>query len=204
MFMCYNESMRTDYLNPKLYNKLYAVMTYSNVLALRVSLETGLRIDDVLSLKPEQLKGRTLRGEAEKTDKPYKKVISADLAKRLRSVQGKYFIFPHRTKKKEHRTRQAVWKNLKKACRLQGIELNIAPHSARKTYAVELFHDSGIEKVQKELQHDRMSTTMIYAFADILGGAEQNSGNLQITPEIIDDFAEIVAEKVVKKISGLL
>jgi integrase len=202
--MCYNENMRTDYLNPKLYNKLYAVMTYSNVLALRVSLETGLRIDDVLSLKPEQLKGRTLRGKAEKTDKPYKKVISADLAKRLRSVQGKYFIFPHRTKEKEHRTRQAVWKNLKKACKIQGLTANVGTHSARKTYAVDLFHDSGIEKVQKELQHDRMSTTMIYAFADVLSSNEEKRTEMSVNPEIIDDFAEIVAEKVVKKISGLL
>ena len=39
--------MRTDYLNPQLYNRLYACMTYENVLALRVSLETGLRIDDI-------------------------------------------------------------------------------------------------------------------------------------------------------------
>ena len=42
--------MRTDYLNPALYNKLYTVMTYENVLALRVSLETGLRVGDVLAL----------------------------------------------------------------------------------------------------------------------------------------------------------
>lgn len=196
--------MKTDYLNPQLYNKLYAVMTYSNVLALRVSLETGLRIDDVLSLRVEDLKGRTLRGVAEKTGKPFRKVISQDLANRLRQVQGKKFIFPHRLKKDKHRTRQAVWKNLKKAAQILGIDLNVAPHSARKTYAVETFKEYGLERTQKELQHDRASTTMIYAFADILTKNEENRTNVLDSSEKIDDFAEIVAEKVAKKIRELL
>jgi integrase len=179
-------------------------MTYENVLALRVSLETGLRIDDVLSLKPESLRGRTICGIAEKTGKKFKKVVSADLAKRLKLVQGQYFIFPHRTKAKEHRTRQAVWKNLKKAAKVVGVQLNAAPHSARKTYAVKLFHDSGVEAVQKELQHDRLSTTMLYAFADVLTKNTPENRTNVLNPEIIDTFAEIVAEKVVKKIEPLL
>ena len=119
--------MRTDYLNPQIYNRLYGVMTYENVLALRISLETGLRIDDILSLRAEQLKGRTLRGVAEKTGKPYKKVISVDLANRLRALNRQGYIFPHRTKKGEHRTRQAVWSNMKKAplscCMIKGLTL---------------------------------------------------------------------------------
>ena len=78
--LCYNRIMRTDYLNPQIYNRLYAVMTYENVLALRISLETGLRIDDVLSLTANQIIGRTLRGTEEKTGKAYKKAVSADLA----------------------------------------------------------------------------------------------------------------------------
>lgn len=94
--------MRTDYLNPQLYNRLYAVMTYDNVLALRISLETGLRIDDVLSIRTEQIKGRTIRGTAEKTGKPYKKVISSDLASRLRSLNRQGYIFSHTERRKTH------------------------------------------------------------------------------------------------------
>ena len=71
--------MRTDYLNPQIYNRLYGVMTYDNVLALRVSLETGLRIDDVLSLKRGDLTGRTITGTAEKTGKPFKRTESQRL-----------------------------------------------------------------------------------------------------------------------------
>lgn len=191
--------MRTDYLNPQLYNRLYSVMTYENVLALRISLETGLRIDDVLSLTAEQLRGRTLRGSAEKTGKPYKKVISADLAKRLKALNRTGYLFPHRTKKGEHRTRQAVWANMKKAADVMGVELNAAPHSARKTYAVEVFQDRGLDAAQKELQHDRLSTTMLYAFSNMIlqGNCDNSSQN---APNSIDleEFATLIAKKVVE------
>lgn len=190
--------MRTDYLNPALYNKLYSAMTYENVLALRVSLETGLRIDDVLSLRFEQLHGRTLRGTAEKTGKEYKKALSADLADRLRKIcpckDGYFFV--HRTKKNKHRTRQAVWANMKKAAKMYGLELNAAPHSARKTYAVEVFKDGGLPAAMKELQHDRVSTTMIYAFSNLLSKSNKNQTN----SIDLDDFANIIAEKVVEKL----
>lgn len=177
-------------------------MTYENVLALRVSLETGLRIDDVLSLRASQIVRRTICGTAEKTGKPYRKTISADLAKRLAALtpnKGGY-IFPHRLDPKKHRTRQAVWGNMKKAAALMGVKLNAAPHSARKTYAVELFKDKGLEQTQKELQHDRLSTTMIYAFSDMLCESHRN------TQDIVDieALAEIIAEKVAQKIKKML
>lgn len=175
-------------------------MQYNNVLALRVSLETGLRIDDVLSLRTENLKGRTIVGTAEKTGKPFKKTLSADLAKRLKQVKGSIYIFPHRLKKDKHRTRQAVWKDVKKAARLLGIKGNIAPHSARKTYAVELFKDKGIAAVQEQLQHDRLNTTMIYAFADML-----DRGNKNVCSNYdLDLLAEMIAEKVTVRLIGQL
>lgn len=194
--------MRTDYLNPQLYNRLYSCMTYENVLALRVSLETGLRIDDVLSLRACQIVRRTICGTAEKTDKPYKKTISADLAKRLSALtpnKGGY-IFPHRLDPMRHRTRQAVWSNMKNAAALMGVKLNAAPHSARKTYAVEMFKDKGLEQTRKELQHDKISTTMIYAFSDMLCESQRN------TQDIVDIeiFAEKVAEKVAQKLKNML
>lgn len=192
--------MRTDYLNPQIYNRLYGVMTYDNVLALRVSLETGLRIDDVLSLRRDHLVGRTLRGVAEKTGKPYKKSISQDLANRLKGLRREGFLFPHRLKPNEHRTRQAVWANMKKAAKVLGIELNAAPHSARKTYAVEVFKDRGLGAAQKELQHDRVSTTMLYAFSDMLSCNSTKNNKSVVNTTDLELFAELVAEKVVKKL----
>jgi integrase len=179
-------------------------MTYENVIVLRVCLETGLRVDDVLSLRFEQLKGRTIRGHAEKTGKAYRKVISDDLAKRLRGDGNRKegFIFPHRTKAGEHRTRQAVWSNMKKAAEIMGVDLNAAPHSARKTYAVELFKDKGIDTAQRELQHDRLSTTMIYAFSNILTKSATNDTKTCINDVDIEDLAELIAKKVVEKMKN--
>lgn len=189
--------MRTDYLNPQLYNRLYSVMTYDNVLALRISLETGLRIDDVLSLRSEQLHGRTLRGVAEKTGKKYKKVISVDLARRLQALNRQGYIFPHRTKKNAHRTRQAVWQNMKNAARLLGVQLNAAPHSARKTYAVEVFKDKGLDAAQRELQHDRLSTTMLYAFSNMLTENAEKNDVFCMNLNDIETLASLIAEKVI-------
>ena len=160
--------MRTFYLNPTVYNKMYACMQYPNALALRASLETGLRIDDILSLSPKQLNKRTLVGIASKTKKPYKRVLSVDLSNRLRELSGEFFIFEGRCSVHKHRTRQAVWKDVKKASKILNLDGNIAPHSARKTYAVEKFKDGGLATVKKDLQHKDISTTMLYAFADYL------------------------------------
>jgi integrase len=190
--------MKTDYLNPKLYNRLYAYMTYENVLALRTCLETGLRVDDVLSLKKCQLSGRTITGIAEKTQKKYKKTISQDLANMLCRSGNSTWIFPHRTDPTRHRTRQAVWDNMKKAAAACGLTMNAAPHSTRKTYAVELFHDSGLEATQRALQHDRTSTTMLYCFSDLL--TNTNGRSISSTAAELDELAELIADKVVEKI----
>jgi len=158
---------RTHYLSPALYNKLYAAMQYENALALRTSLETGWRIDDVLHLREQDLQGRTLSMCAMKTGKWDKKVVSADLAKRLRQVAAHGRLFDGRFGNKP-RTRQTVWRDVKKAAKILRIDGNIAPHSARKTYGVEDFKENGLRKVQDDLQHDSINTTMIYAFADLI------------------------------------
>lgn len=215
--------MRTFYLNPTVYNKMYAVMQYKNSLALRVSLETGLRIDDVLSLTPRQLNKRTLIGIASKTKKPYKRVLSVDLSKRLKEIQGRYFIFEGRNSEKKHRTRQAVWKDVKKAAKILEIDGNIAPHSARKTYAVEQFKDGGLAVVKKNLQHKDISTTMLYAFADYLdevpnavndfrtdvrknqaseetGETPVQNNGVPLDGKFWETFADLVAEKTAERL----
>lgn len=191
--------MKADYFNPSVYNRIYGVMQYHNVLALRLALETGLRIDDVLKVKKVDIKGRTIRGIAEKTNKPFKKVISKDLADRLETISGKEYVFEHRLRTDKHRTRQTVWKDIKKAQKLLHIDGNLAPHSTRKTYAVEKFKESGISVTQKELQHDRMSTTMLYCFSDLLTKSEEKQTNVHD----IERLSELIAEKVVEKLSKI-
>lgn len=174
--MCYNEIMRSDYINPSVYSKVFHLLNYENALALRTSLETGLRISDVLKIEVKDFHNTTIDFVAQKTGKKGKKKISADLAKRLRNISGKRWVFEGRNGDKP-RTRQAVWKDVKKVAESLQIKENLTCHSARKTYAVELFHDQGINKVQKELQHNRLDTTMIYAFSDFLNGKKTDLNN---------------------------
>lgn len=191
--------MRADYIKPSVYTRIYHLMQYENALALRLSLETGLRIGDCLSLTPEQLQGQTITYTAHKTGKRGKKKISADLAGRLRKISSKKFIFVGRSGDKP-RTRQAVWKDVKKASAIAKIDGNFSPHSARKTYAVEEFHKKGFNEVQKELQHDRAETTMLYAYSDILF---KKSGNSEYSDEYLTEIAEKtleIVEKIAKKL----
>lgn len=195
--------MKSDYLKPGTYDELYRVMQRDNVLAIRVSVETGLRIDDVLRLKWENFtKPAQFTYVAKKTGKKGVKKLSKLLQRELfnRKATGSVYVFPGR-KRGTHRTRQAVWKDIKKAADLMGVPLNVSPHSARKTYAVELRKERGLADVQKELQHSDMTTTMLYAFADMARGAKRGP-----VPESTDliAFADLIAERVLEKLRSEL
>lgn len=196
-------------------------MQYENSLALRTSLETGWRISDVLSLTPKQIQGRTIRIVAQKTGKPDKKVVSADLAKRLKQISGREFVFEGRFGDKP-RTRQAVWKDIKRSAKQLKLDGNISCHSARKTYAVEDFKDGGLAQVQKDLQHSDVNTTMLYAFADLIDRTpamknidlsqkkdekpQETKEKTEKTEEFSSDFLRFgnyVAECVVRKLRVL-
>lgn len=182
----YNGIMRTDYMKPDNYGKLFVFMQYENTLVLRVTLETGMRIGDILKIKPEDIRGRTIHYTAEKTGKKGKAVITQDLANRLRAVAGDVYVFPKRCKPQEHRVRQTVWRDVKRAVaalRAAGVitSENIAPHSARKTFAVEDMEHFGILHTQKALQHSNKTTTKIYTDSDkVVGAADLNAVMLRI------------------------
>ena len=81
---------------------------------------------------------------------------------------GEIWLFPGSDPMK-HRTRQAVWQDVKRAAKAARIRANAGPHSARKAYAVRLMHETGdIERVKRALNHDNEATTMTYALSDVL------------------------------------
>lgn len=75
--------MTTDYLPLQDYKKLFPYLSYENYLALAISLETGLRIGDVVALPSEALIGRDLSFTAAKTGKSGKVQLSKGLAEKL-------------------------------------------------------------------------------------------------------------------------
>ena len=136
-----------------------------NRLVMRVALATGLRVGDVLALTPDKLKQRTTIKE-QKTGKSRRVSIPPALLLDLEANSNGKWVFPGRDPKK-HRTRQAVWKDIKRAAIACRFPQNVAPHSFRKVYAVQLLKKYGdIKKVAKALNHSSFEVTAIYAFAD--------------------------------------
>ena len=56
---------------------------------------------------------------------------------------------------------------IKRAAAAMRLQQNVAPHSARKVYAVELLAKYGdIDRVRRALNHSSAAVTIIYALAD--------------------------------------
>lgn len=163
--------MKAEYADAAVIRYLMTYMQPDNALALEVSLQTGLRIDDVLSAKTDNLSGFILRVVEKKTGKKQTKKLEPATVRRLRANARDGYIFPTKKKsarKTSHKTRQAVFLDLRKAVDRAGISAHISPHSARKSYAVDVYHDGGLSAVKAALNHDRELTSMLYAFSDRL------------------------------------
>ena len=195
---------KTDYLPEAEYNRIYPYMSRDNALALEVAVATGMRIGDVLKIRKRDIVGTSVRYTAQKTGKKGVAPLPRHLADilRKRCSRAADYVFPG-SGKTGHRTRQAVWKDVRKAAELAGIDDRlIAPHSARKTFAVELMHSKGIEAVQEALQHSRRDVTELYALSDIGGaGLEQTIAVVfsRLMPHLIDRIAVAVADEIERR-----
>jgi len=157
--------VRTEYLLEREVELVLDLLTYENRLVMRTLLHTGLRISDVLSIKTDQLKPNFWITE-QKTGKRRQVGLPEPLLSDLRQSAGTEWVFPG-ARPGKHRTRQAVWKDVKRAAEAARLTQNVAPHSARKVYAVQLLERYGdIERVRRALNHGGIEVTMIYAMAD--------------------------------------
>ena len=160
---------RAKYLNQKGMSHVLALLMPENRLICEVMLHTGLRLGDVLTLRKEQIKMRFTIIES-KTKKKRTVSLTKYLCETLRGDGREGFCFPHKKFLDRHRTRQAVWRDVKRAaaaCRYR----NISPHSTRKIFAVNYYgkHNNDLKKTQKILNHDNDVVTMLYALADKIG-----------------------------------
>ena len=157
--------MRTEYLLEKEVERVLDLLTVENRLVMRLLLHTGIRIGDALQLKPEQLKPNFWITE-QKTGKRRQIGLPEPLLSDLLDSSGEYWVFPGADPRK-HRSRQAVWKDVKREAAALRLTQNAAPHSARKVYAVELLRKYGdIDRVRRALNHGGLEVTRIYAMAD--------------------------------------
>lgn len=164
--------MTTEYLLRREMGHVLAALTSSNRIVCEVCLQTGLRVGDVLALRTADIKPQFWIEEA-KTKKRRRVNLPRDLRERILAQAGEVWAFPGR-KPEQHRTRQAVWADVKRAARAFRIKQNVAPHSFRKVYAVELLRRCGdVKRVQRALNHSDCATTMIYVMAAELLAAKQ-------------------------------
>lgn len=159
--------MKADYLLNEQVEKILLLLTPGNRLAMRVALQTGLRIGDVLALRTEKLKaGPRWWITEQKTGKRRMVALTDELRDDLLAHAGEEWVFPGRDPRK-HRTRQAVWADVKRASWAMRETVNATPHSARKVFAVELLNKYGdFPRVQRALNHSSPTVTMVYALAD--------------------------------------
>lgn len=159
--------MTTEYLLNKEVDMVLSALMPQNRLIFRVVLRTGARISDVLELKTEQLKPSFWYTE-KKTGKRRRMGLGEELCADIKRQAGEVWAFPS-PRGNGHKTRQAVWADVKRAAKAFRLPQNVGIHSARKVYAVRLMERYGdIGKVRRALNHSSNSVAAIYAMADML------------------------------------
>lgn len=171
--------MKTGWAEIDVFRLLLTALMPENRLALEVSLSTGLRISDVLSLRTEQVHKALMSNgrmsvKEQKTGKVNRVYVPIHTLSAMCAEAGRFYVFEGRSSPLKCRTRSAVYKDLKRVAklyRLDGakIKANISSHSARKIFAVQQYKKSNdIVKVQRLLNHSSEAVTMLYALADEL------------------------------------
>lgn len=161
--------MKTEYIPKKELEHVLALLTWENELVMRVCLHTGLRVGDVVALRAPVRRQFWLTEQ--KTGKRRRVNLTQELADLLNRNAGEtQWAFPGRLDPfGTHRTRQAVWADVKRAQRALRLAENIGTHSARKVFAADALAKSGdLETVRRKLNHEDAATTALYALAEQL------------------------------------
>lgn len=155
--------------------RIEAQLTTEDKLICALALQTGFRIEDLLSLTWAECSHGAITARESKTGKTRTHVVSnqtADTLRRLRDTVrdrpgAQTYIFPTRRGRagdKPTLSRWSVWRAFRRAVRdaeLTGYGYTV--HSLRKCYAWHLYRATlSIAAVQADLNHDRPETTFIY------------------------------------------
>lgn len=161
--------MTTEYVFKTQLELILAALMPDNRRVLQVMLRTGLRVSDALSLRRDQVRRQFWVTEMKTGKRKQCGLPDWLIADILKNSEGSAWAFPSPKDPAKHRTRQAVWKDVKNASRAFRIPVNVGTHTARKVYAVDLMKKYGsIDIVKKALNHDNPMITVIYAMADEL------------------------------------
>lgn len=138
-------------LNNEQFNALINKLKYKNKLAAKLMYYCGLRVSEVVNLKPEHLDLKKRRIFIEKS----------------KNLKNRYVPIPPillielRDFKKLETNRKNIYNSIKRISRK--MKWNISPHSLRHSYATNLLEKGmNIIEVQYLLGHSKIQTTEVY------------------------------------------
>lgn len=145
---------RTRPITPGELCKLLKVLPPAAALAVRISADTGLRVSDVLSIRCGDLQS-TMKVRERKTGKQRTVHLKPATLKACKAfaAHGKSKLIPV--------NRSTIYRQIKKAAADLGYD-HVSMHSIRKLYARNYCKAHGLAATQREMQHDYLSTTMLY------------------------------------------
>ncbi|HID56204.1 TPA: site-specific tyrosine recombinase XerD, partial [Candidatus Poribacteria bacterium] len=134
---------------------------------------TGVRVSELISLRTDDIsaelgylrcKGKRDKERLVPIGGPALKALDEYLKKgrhHLAGSRAKPWLFLNRNGDKL--SRQAVWKVIKQAIRVAGIEKNVSPHTLRHSFATHMLErGADLRYLQEMLGHSNISTTQIY------------------------------------------
>lgn len=145
---------RTRPITPAELRKLLAILPPAAELAVRISADTGLRISDILAIRAGDLSPVMLVTER-KTGKRRRVRLRPSTIKAARAYagHGQDRLIPHAP--------STIYRQIRRAAAELGME-HVSMHSIRKLYARQYCRAHGLAATQHEMQHDYLSTTMLY------------------------------------------
>ena len=149
-------------------DRLIRRLEHRDQLLLRLAIETGLRISDLLKLKVSDIKkNMTVYETKSRRSRSFK--ISDELFRDLKNFtrykRHSSILFYSARNKQKSVHRSTIHRRIKKACR--GLKFNASAHSTRKLFARNVFHRTGtLKSVQETLNHRNLIVTLTYLDID--------------------------------------
>lgn len=145
------------------------ISPHKNLLICRVSLESGLRISEVISLKVEDVDWNTGKVHIKEGKGKRDRIVffNSTLLEEVKKLKDRLkigstgLLFPNN--KGKMLDKNNVNRMLKTYGKKSGVEKHFTFHTFRHTYGTKLYKETGdIRIVQKVLGHSDISTTQIY------------------------------------------
>ena len=149
--------------------KLLRRLEYRDQLILRLGIESGLRISDLLTIKNGEIKkNMTVYETKSRRERTFKisDELFQDLKKYAKYKKKTSYAFHSARKPSIPTHRSTIHRRIKKA--LRGLKFEASAHSTRKLYAHNIFNEThSLRKVQEAMHHRKLEVTLAYLDIDI-------------------------------------